>query len=92
MAFSFTLTTGYLNQILHARAATDGLWFDFQPTWTDLAPFGVTASGTGHAGAPLPPLDGTVLGALAPMPTNQADPAERNSLSETTRPRRTSRS
>lgn len=67
MDFSFTVTTNYLNQIVHARAATDHLWFDYQPNWTNLEFLGVTPQQTGLPADVDPPLNGAVLGRLFPM-------------------------
>lgn len=63
---SYTVTTGFLNQLLHTKSASDLLHFIYEPTWDDLAGFGATPASTGHAADQPPPLDGTVLAFIEP--------------------------
>src|SRR5690606_36761578 len=62
--FSYTITTGYLNQILHVFGGSDLVHFPYVPTWDDVAAWGATPANTGHPADKPPPLDGAVLSHL----------------------------
>lgn len=64
--FSYTLTTGYLNQTLHALAPTY-LLMELEPSWSDLELSGMTAGRAGQPKSDTPRLDGTLLSQLSPM-------------------------
>jgi hypothetical protein len=63
---SFTLTTGFLNQILHVRGATERLYFEYAPTKFQLLGMGITPPASWPENVPVP-LNGSVLGQLHPM-------------------------
>jgi hypothetical protein len=74
---SYTITTGYLNQILHVYGGSDLLHFQYEPTWDDVAAWGATPSNTKHPADQPPPLDGAVLShlhsAFAELGSNQVE-------------------
>ena len=64
---SFTLNTGFLNQIISTQAKTNLLYFEFAPTWNEVGErFGATPDNTGLPGDADPPLNGAVLSFLHP--------------------------
>lgn len=64
---AFTLTTGFLNQVISTQSKTDLLYIEYAPSWEELEDrFGATPANTGHPNDPAPPLDGSVLAYLHP--------------------------
>jgi len=61
---SFTITTGYLNQLLHIQGR-DLLHLSYRPTWDELAAVGVSAP-PGSAGRDIAILDGKTLAQIDP--------------------------